>query len=112
MAKRPSLRREVPAASDESMRALDRLEGAASTAAAPRAAGGGDTLKRDTHAPTTLNLDKDLVELLRLIATGRAKEHGGRPSVSAVVEDILERHRSELLAELPPRYRRIFAADE
>ncbi len=104
---RPSLRREV-APSEEADRALAELDGAgASGAAAP----GVDALKKDTHSPTTLNLSRDMVEMLRIIATARARAEGGRPSVSAIVEELLERHRGELLEELPSRYRRMFDSE-
>ena len=48
---------------------------------------------------TTVVIPADLLRLLRLAAIGRADRHGGRPSVSDVIRDLLERHRKELEAE-------------
>lgn len=104
---RPSLRREV-APSGDAERALAELEGEAQPHGKTAAASAVDGLKKDTHSPTTLNLSRDMVEMLRIIATARARQEGGRPSVSAIVEELLERHRGELVAELPPRYRVLF----
>ena len=66
-----------------------------------------DHVKRVT-APATpqdrgacsVNIPKNLHKLLRLAAIARAEAAGsGRPSVSAVVTDYLERHRKDLEAE-------------
>ena len=49
---------------------------------------------------TSIHLPRELLRLLRIAAAERADRHGGRPSVSAVVVDVLERHRDEIEAEL------------
>jgi len=50
---------------------------------------------------TAVNLPADTLELLRMVAVKRATTAGsGRPSVSAVLVDLVERHRHDLEAEL------------
>jgi hypothetical protein len=39
-------------------------------------------------------------EMLNRVAFERAKKHGGRPSVSALLVNLVERHRKELEREL------------
>jgi hypothetical protein len=60
-----------------------------------------------THQPATpgavtaINLPSDVLELLRMVAIKRAARAGkGRPSVSAVITDLVEKHRHELGGEL------------
>ena len=49
---------------------------------------------------TAINLPSDVLELLRIVAIKRASRAGkGRPSVSAVIADLVEKHRYELEAE-------------
>ena len=48
---------------------------------------------------STIVIPADLLRLLRLAAIARADRHGGRPSVSDVIRDLLERHRKELETE-------------
>jgi hypothetical protein len=43
-------------------------------------------------ATTTINLPMDLLSELRIVAIERAAEHGGRPSVSALVVDVMWRY--------------------
>lgn len=47
-------------------------------------------------AITSIHLPRDLLRLLRLASIDRADRHGGRPSVSDVIRDVLERHRGEI----------------
>ena len=47
-------------------------------------------------AITSIHLPRELLRLLRLASIDRADRHGGRPSVSDVIRDVLERHRDEL----------------
>ena len=49
-------------------------------------------------AITSVHLPRDLLAALRMAAIKRADRHGGRPSVSAVIRDVLERHRYEIEA--------------
>jgi hypothetical protein len=49
---------------------------------------------------TGINMPTDMWELLNRVAFGRAKKHGGRPSVSALLVGLVERHRDELEREL------------
>ena len=44
----------------------------------------------------TVNLPREMLTLLRRVAVNRADTAGGRPSVSDVVREILEKHRSDL----------------
>jgi hypothetical protein len=53
-----------------------------------------------THRTTGINLRSDLWELCNRVAFSRAKRHGGRPSVSALLTDLIERHKKELEREL------------
>ena len=53
-----------------------------------------------THLTTGINLPTDLWELLNRVAFERAKRQGGRPSVSALLVDLVQRHRKELEREL------------
>jgi hypothetical protein len=49
---------------------------------------------------TGINLPSDVWELLNRVAFERAKKYGGRPSVSALLVDLVQRHRKELEREL------------
>jgi hypothetical protein len=53
-----------------------------------------------THQTTGINLPIDVWELLNRVAFERAKKYGGRASVSALLVDLVQRHRKELEAEL------------
>ena len=52
----------------------------------------------DSMRVTSIHLPRELLRLLRIAAAERADRHGGRPSVSAVIVDVLERHRAEIEA--------------
>lgn len=52
------------------------------------------------YKTTGINLPADIWELLNRVAFERAKERGGRPSVSALLVDLVQRHRKELEREL------------
>ena len=74
---------------------------AAPAAAAPAAKVAAPEPKRATSAGpgmaiTSVHLPRDLLKLLRLASINRADLHGGRPSVSDVIRDLLERHRAEI----------------
>jgi hypothetical protein len=53
-----------------------------------------------THRTTGINLPADIWELLNRVAFERAKKYGGRPSVSALLVDLVQKHRKELEKEL------------
>ncbi len=53
-----------------------------------------------THRTTGINLPSDVWELLNRVAFNRAKKYGGRPSVSGLLVQLVERHRKELEKEL------------
>jgi hypothetical protein len=53
-----------------------------------------------THKTTGINLPVKIWELLNRVAFERAKKYGGRASVSALLVDLVERHRKELEKEL------------
>ena len=48
---------------------------------------------------TAIHIPKAVHNLLRRVAVERANLHGGRPSVSAVLTDLVGRHWAELEAE-------------
>jgi len=52
------------------------------------------------YKTTGINLPADIWELLNRCAFERAKKYGGRPSVSALLVDLVQRHRKELEKEL------------
>jgi hypothetical protein len=51
---------------------------------------------------TTMHMPKRTLALLRMVAIKRAIRHGGRPSVSAIVTELVERHRKDLEKEQLP----------
>ena len=53
-----------------------------------------------THKTTGINLPADIWELLNRVAFERAKKYGGRPSVSALLVDLVQRHWKELEKEV------------
>src|SRR4051812_16212426 len=53
-----------------------------------------------THVTSGINLPVDVYELLNRVAFSRSLKNGGRPSVSALVVDLVQRHRKELEKEL------------
>lgn len=57
----------------------------------------------DASATTAVHIPKDQLALLRRVAVERANREGGRPSVSNVLRDLIERHRAELEREAAAR---------
>ena len=53
-----------------------------------------------THQTTGINLPLELWSLLNRVAFHRALRQGGRPSVSALLVELIEKHRKELEKEL------------
>lgn len=53
-----------------------------------------------THRTTGINLPAEMWELLNRVAFERAKKYGGRPSVSKLLVELVERHRKELEREM------------
>jgi len=53
-----------------------------------------------THRTTGINLPADIWELLNRVAFARSKKYGGRASVSALLVELVNRHRKELEREL------------
>ncbi len=53
-----------------------------------------------THQTTGINLPIALWSLLNRVAFNRALRQGGRPSVSALLVELIEKHRKELEKEL------------
>lgn len=53
-----------------------------------------------THQTTGINLPIDVWELLNRVAFERSRKYGGRPSVSALLVELVQRHRKELEREL------------
>ena len=54
----------------------------------------------DEMTTTAIHVPKATLALLRRVAVERANRHGGRPSVSAVIADLVERNRAELAREV------------
>ncbi len=63
----------------------------------PRAAQVVDT---SADVITSIHIPKNMLTLLRIAAIKRAERDGGRPSVSNVIRDLLERHRAEITKEV------------
>jgi hypothetical protein len=100
---RKSLRSEVTAA-DEAVQRVEALD-------ARRPATTGERLKAETHVPLSVNVDADMVELLKVVAMHRQRtkaDKSARISVSSVVDELLRAARPALVAELPPHYRAAF----
>ena len=53
-----------------------------------------------SHVTSGINLPVDIYELLNRVAFKRALKYGGRPSVSGLLVDLVERHRKALEKEL------------
>ena len=51
---------------------------------------------------TAMHIRRDHWKLLRIVAHKRAIESGGRASVSALITELVERHRKELEEEAGP----------
>jgi hypothetical protein len=50
----------------------------------------------DDPVTTAIHIPKRTLALLRNAAVGRANRVGGRPSVSALITELIERHRADL----------------
>jgi hypothetical protein len=57
-------------------------------------------IDRSDMATSAMHLPKATLQLLRRVAVARAGRQGGRPSVSALIVDLVEKHRTELQAEI------------
>jgi hypothetical protein len=76
--------------------AVDVVEAEASRpAAAPRT-----PIPEGEMTTTAVHLPKATLSLLRRVAVARADNQGGRPSVSAVLVELVERARKELEQEI------------
>ena len=53
-----------------------------------------------SHVTSGINLPVDIYELLNRVAFQRSLKRGGRPSVSGLIVDLVQRHRKELEKEL------------
>jgi len=72
-------------------------------AQAERDAASGRMARRATSeemTTTAIHVPKATLALLRRVAVERANLHGGRPSVSAVLADLVERNRADLEREV------------
>ncbi len=69
--------------------------------AAARAKAGATTSDRESGETRTtgINLPAEVHALLRAVSLKRAKENGGRPSVSAVLVDLVRRNEKDLKRE-------------
>ena len=72
------------------------LEQARAAKTGPAAAGTGATVT------SGFNMPSELLGLLRAVAMRRAKERGGRASVSAIICELVEDRRAELEKEAGP----------
>ncbi len=57
-------------------------------------------IDRGRMATSAMHIPKATLQLLRRVSVARAGVRGGRPSVSAVLVDLVERNRAALEAEL------------
>lgn len=55
---------------------------------------------RPKYKVTAINIPEDVWVLLNRVAFRRAQTRGGRPSVSALLVGLVEKHRKELQKEL------------
>ena len=78
--------------------ALSTLQLAAEAKA--RGGAGEASQNRSKYKITAINLPEDVWVLLNRAAFRRAQTHGGRPSVSALLVDLVEKHRKELEEEI------------
>jgi hypothetical protein len=53
-----------------------------------------------THVTSGINLPVEIYQLLNRVAFNRSLKNGGRPSVSALLVSLVEKHRKELEKEL------------
>lgn len=53
----------------------------------------------DASATTAIHIPREDLALLRRVAVERANREGGRPSVSDVLRELIDKHRAELEAE-------------
>jgi hypothetical protein len=53
-----------------------------------------------THVTSGINLPLEIYQLLNRVAFSRSLKNGGRPSVSALLVSLVEKHRKELENEL------------
>jgi hypothetical protein len=53
-----------------------------------------------SHVTSGINLPFDIYQLLNRVAFQRALKYGGRPSVSGLLVELVQRHRKELEKEL------------
>jgi hypothetical protein len=54
----------------------------------------------EPYASSAINIKKADWKLLRRVAEARADQHGGRPSVSAVIQTMIDANRGKLEAEI------------
>ena len=52
------------------------------------------------HITSGINLPVEVYQLLNRVAFARSLKNGGRPSVSALLVDLVQKHRKELEKEL------------
>ncbi len=60
-----------------------------------------DEAKQSEYAPSAVNLRRSDWKFLRKVAEARADRIGGRPSVSKVIETLIDASRKKLESELP-----------
>lgn len=107
MSKRPSLRGDVVKPEGRkaaALAAVHRLDSDRETARLSSVADSGVSRRDRTAAgrplTTTITIDWETLEILRLVAMRRAHKAGaGRPSVSNVIQDLIEAHVAELRRE-------------
>lgn len=61
---------------------------------------GVSSIDRGDMTTSAMHLPKATLQLLRKVAVARAGRRGGRPSVSAVIVDLVEQHRAEFQKEI------------
>lgn len=97
MAKRPSLKANIKAPETDAI--LDQFA-ALSSARSGKAAPAAAPAEAEEMTTTAIHIPKTTLTLLRRVAVERAITKGGRPSVSAVLAELVEANRAELEKEL------------
>src|SRR5688500_2803730 len=83
--------------------ARERSAGGNDVGTAPSLAGGAGEdsgAKGDRRVTSSVHFERGHLALLRRVAVERANANGGRPSVSDVIADLVERYRAELEREV------------
>lgn len=102
MAKRPSLRRNLKDAG-EAAEAVAQAKALADKQK-PKQAAKANRLKTGETITTAIHINRDNFNLLKRAAVERSIDNGGRPSVSALIDELVDNHRAEIEAMAKAKY--------